>query len=53
MTAVSKEGRELIAKAEYDCTKMFDTHGYLHLRQVEEHIVAPCIAKFNIEKKKS
>lgn len=53
MTAVSKEGRELTAKADYDCTKLFDTHGYLHLQQVEEHIVSPCIAKFNIAKKTS
>jgi hypothetical protein len=53
MTAVSNDRRELVVKASYDCTKLFDTHGYLHLKQVKAHLVEPCLAKFNTGKKSS
>jgi hypothetical protein len=40
----SATGASVNAMVTYDCTKLFDTHGYLHLLQVHKHLIEPCIA---------
>lgn len=39
MTAIRSSGKQTEAKVAYDCTKLFDTHGYLHLREVHDNLV--------------
>jgi uncharacterized protein YxeA len=43
VSAFSPSGKKTQAKICYDCTRLFDTHGYLHLLQVHEHLVSPAI----------
>jgi hypothetical protein len=38
-------------KVKYDCTKLFDTHGYLHLQEVHANLIRPCLEKLGVKKK--
>lgn len=45
LTGYSASGRMVESKVSCDCTKLFDTHGYLHLKKVHENLTNPGFSK--------